>query len=335
MTTPPDDDDQPRQWPPPYQGEYAGGQQQPPPTPQAGVDRLRERLEERLAERQADRPAVRPDDQATRPGGGPAAGQPAGDRDPLVATDLNGWFERIVGVVGRSWRPLLLLALIGAVPQAVLSHYTARAQDRIRDEGDSGISSFSDLHLGDLLTPLLVTIAVVVVVGLIVQCASVWIAVRQAAKAPLSAGACAKFVANRVLPLLAWSLVAGVLCAIGFFLLIVPGIYLALVIFPTLSGVVLIQRGGITDCFSLVRGRFWATTGRTILYALVLSLYSATASAVATAISRDHTPVFIAVDAVLTIPVGMLAVGFAIVTYAELRNRRTPTDTAALAHDLG
>lgn len=322
MSTPPDDGDRPRQWPPPYDGDYASG---PPPGGPPPIGR----------------PAAgRGWTGSGRPGGGRAqderarAGGASPD-DPLVATDLSGWFERIFGVVRRSWKALLLLAVVSAAPQVGLLHYTTRLQDRLR----AAPASVNDVgSLGDQMhglgLPLAITGLITVVVTVLVQPAAIWLVVRQADGRDIDAVGAARFALKRALPLLGWSFVAGVLIVVGFICLVIPGVYLALVILPTLGGVVIIQRGGITDCFALIRGRFWATTGRVLLYGLLALAYSSAVTTVLRAVADPGSALFIALDIVLTIPLAMTSVGFTVATYAELRHRRDRSDTAVLAGEV-
>ena len=46
---------------------------------------------------------------------------------------------------------------------------------------------------------------------------------------------------------------------VGLILLIIPGVWLAVVFTATLTGVIMYERGAIDRCFSLFNRRFWPT----------------------------------------------------------------------------
>src|SRR5437763_527105 len=71
----------------------------------------------------------------------------------------------------------------------------------------------------------LVGIVIVFVVALLAQAASIYVVAKQASGEVVGAGPALTFAAGRALPLLGWSILAGILVIIGFVLLVLPGLY--------------------------------------------------------------------------------------------------------------
>ncbi|MGI8867997.1 MAG: hypothetical protein ACR2F6_03870 [Mycobacteriales bacterium] len=309
MSTPPEDGEQ-RPWPRPYEGEYAAG-----PT-----DNPRERG---TWPRSSDGERDSHDGLDARPR----------RDDPLVPVDFAGWFERMFGVVRRSWLPLLPFVLIAAVPQAVLSRYAGILSNRLPSTGTYSNVQWHDVTRG-LQGPLAGWGIATLIVGLLMQCAGVWIVVRHAAGRDVGAGSAVQFAARRSPALLGWTFVAIALIVIGFICLVIPGVYLTFVLLPTLTGVIVIARGSITDCFALVRGRFWATVGRTVLFAVIVGGASLVLDAIVGLVLDQSSWWFAVYRLLVSVPITMLTLGFAVVTYAELRGRRTGDGTEKLADEV-
>jgi hypothetical protein len=243
--------------------------------------------------------------------------------DPLVPPDLRGWFERVIGVVRRSLVPLLIIQVGVAVISAMVSFAMSPALAAGPDP--SGFDS--------LLALLGVMIAVAV--GVFAQGASVYIAIRDAAGHQASAQEAMQFAAARAPALIGWGLVAGVLTVFGFLMLIVPGLYLAIVFGAALAGVVTVERAGIARCFELVNARFGPTVARMVLAVAVGISYTVVAGFVVGALSTPDSFSEALLRALVEIPLGMAAVGVAVVTYAELRfHERGEVFTSTLAAEL-
>lgn len=169
------------------------------------------------------------------------------------------------------------------------------------------------------------------------QAAAVHIAIRDADDRPASMAEAARFAVARMVPLFGWWLLAGLLVGIASLFLLVPGIYLGVVLFSSLTLVVLVERRGMSRCFSLVKGRFWTTFGRVALLVLIAGTGNLLASLIAEAVAggafaADITTVL---AALLTIPLGPVITAFMIVTYTELRHHEDrAVTTARLAAEL-
>jgi len=168
----------------------------------------------------------------------------------------------------------------------------------------------------------------VIAVGLVVnlaamavaQGASVYVVIRDAAGRPAAAGEVAHFVAPRVPALIGWTMLSWLLTGMGAFLLFVPAVYLGVVFFAALYGVVMVERKGIGRCFELVHQRFWRTVGRMLLLLVFALTYTVVVIMVLGVVpGGPETVVFSFLNQLLLAPLMMVLAAAAVVTYAELR----------------
>jgi len=187
-------------------------------------------------------------------------------------------------------------------------------------------------RLGGLLGGLVVGFLVLIVAATFAVGASVFVVVRNANGESATIGEALQFAAGRALPLIGWSLLTGLLIGLGAVLLVLPGIYLAVVLLSTLYGVVLIERGGIGRCFTLVHNRFGPTLGRMLLVFLAGLVFFGLVSAITSGLGSVAAQL---VQAMLSVVVSVVGVAVYVVTYAELRFREHPSVlTPTLAAEL-
>ena len=261
----------------------------------------------------------------------PAPGQQQPAEDPLVPHDFTGWTGRIVDAFGRSWRPVILLQLVLAVPLAIaLAAFEHEAGMTVTE------TSVTLDHPGAAVGLLVVLAVVTIVLGAFIQLASFWIIVKQAAGRPAPMGGAARFAASRALPMIGWEIVAGVLIGVGL-IVILPGIVLAVIILPTLLGAVGLERRGMRRCFELARGNFLALLGRCATALLIAAAYTQLIRVIVNIIfGRGANGVGVQIVAgVLQLPLNVVGVAFAVVTYAEMRGRHGRISTGDLSSALG
>lgn len=243
--------------------------------------------------------------------------------DPLVPPDLRGWLDRVCGVVRRSVVPLFLIQLCVAAVSVPVSYVLPPV----------GVDDPQPAGLGSSMAALALTVALAV--GVVAQGASVYVAVHDAAGNPPSSRAVWRFAAERAPTLIGWGMAAALLTLLGCFMLIVPGLYLAIVFGASLTGVITIEGGTLVRCFELVNARFWATAGRMLLAVVPGAVYTLVAGYVVKALTSPGSLNEALLGAVVQIPLGIAAVGVAVVTYAELRfHERGEVFTATLAAEL-
>lgn len=273
------------------------------------------------------------------------AGVEPPENDPLVPAGFGGWFERVLGVVRRSWRTLLIFQAVLAVLSAIYSALAASfSRNMTALSGALGPGFDPNAGAPPDLVAAVVTAGVIALIGWGVLClvvaflapASVFVVIRDAEGQPAPLGEALRFGASRMPAMIGWGLLAWILTSIGFVLLIIPGIYLSIVFGAALIGVVAVERTGIGRCFALVNPRFWPTAGRLVFYFLVVLVYYFIASFIASAIGGGPLSTTTGiVQAILLIPLGIAGVGVTVVTYAELRFRENGVvTTPALAAEL-
>ena len=245
----------------------------------------------------------------------PQPGHPGGSLDPddpLVASSFRGWLAKSFGVLARSWKSLLLIQLAIYVPGFVLGAVI-------------GGAAALGLPLGLVAVLGLLLFVAVVAAALIGSGASVWCITQEAAGLRPVPAEAARFGASRMLPLLGWGLLAGLIVLLGFVLLILPGVYLGTVLFAV-TCVVLYERAGIDRCFTLVNPRFFATLGRLLLVVVAALVYQSAVAFVLSAAFGPTTESSLAgvLLQLLSIPISMFATAVVVVTYAELRHHEAP-----------
>ncbi|MDN5917059.1 MAG: hypothetical protein L0I76_18465 [Pseudonocardia sp.] len=261
------------------------------------------------------------------PGGHPPPGYqggPVDPHDPLVATSFQQWFGKSFGVLGRSWKALLLIQVGAYLVPVVLGLLVALL-------AAVGTPPVVLILLG------FVVLVVFVAALLIAQGASYFYVTQEAAGAPVPIADAVRFGASRAPALLGWGITAAVMVIIGLLLLIIPGIYLAVVVY-VVGCVVIFERDGVGRCFSLVNPRWLATFGRVLLFTLAAGIYQGIVLQVLTSLlgPAESNPWVNPILQLLSIPVALLGVGVAVVTYAELRHREAPgqVSTARLSAEL-
>jgi hypothetical protein len=142
-----------------------------------------------------------------------------------------------------------------------------------------------------------------------------------------------------VVPLLGAGILAGIAIAIGFVLLIVPGLFL-LTIWAVIVPAIVIERAGVIDSFGrsreLVRGNGWQVFGVILVLFLLQFVLGGIANAIAGGASDDSFLLYAVVDLlvrVLVVPLSALA---ATVMYIELRRLKgQPLPEERNAHPPG
>jgi len=239
-----------------------------------------------------------------------------------VPPDLRGWVERVCEVVRRSLVPLLLVQGCVAAVGAVLAYALPPPPDGVPPGDPRATLAALGLSIG-------------LAVGVLAQGTSVYVAIQDAAGRPPTVRQALRFAAERAPALVGWGMVAALLTMLGCVLLIVPGLYLAVVFGASLAGVVTVERGTPARCFELVNARFWPTAGRMALAVAAGAAYTVVSGYVVRALSTPGSFDEAVLRAVAGVPLGMAAVGVAVVTYAELRfHERGEVFTGTLAAEL-
>ena len=336
--------DQPPGFPPPPPGPPAGPPPYPPgfgpgpPAPPPGYP-----------------PAPSPYPDAGSPPPFPAtyAGWPAATGwapqaadDPLVAREgFGSWFSKVWQAVGRSWRHLLPLFAVAALPQAALGAYVSivvhrRGADKIVTTS-RGADGRDVLHVDwNLLRPLLLAVLASLLIGglvsVLVRGASVWFITHDAAGRPTTFAEAGRFTASRFTRLIGWQALFAVLGVIGLVFCILPGVYVW-VLSTFVVGIVSFEGHDVwRRSRTLLQGHFFPILGRVLVIGLLAGAAAQALAAVGNAVASvtGNAAVGGAIGALLAAPVGMLGAAAAVVTFAEAKARVDGTDTANLLYDL-
>jgi hypothetical protein len=126
-----------------------------------------------------------------------------------------------------------------------------------------------------------------------------------------------------IVPLFLVGLLAGIAIAIGFILLIVPGLIL-LTIWAVLAPVVVVERAGVLEAFGrsrqLVKGHGWQVFGVIVILFLITVAASAIVQAIFVGIADSFVGYFLA-DLIVRVLVSPLSAIAAAVMYFELKAR--------------
>jgi hypothetical protein len=146
-----------------------------------------------------------------------------------------------------------------------------------------------------------------------------------------------------LLPLIAVGILAGLGIAIGFVLLIVPGLFL-LTIWSVVSPVVVLERPGVLPAFgrsqNLVRDNGWQVLGVVAVFFLILLVVNAVLSAIGNAIGPAGSVVADVIASVIAAPLLALAAASIYFSLRRAKGELGPAggsmaDTASMAPGAG
>lgn len=240
--------------------------------------------------------------------------------DPLVPASIGGWFGKVAGVIRHSVVPLAFIQIGIFVINAIIVIIFGRIVTQL----SQGVGTSPSFVIAVGLGLSLLGAVILFLLTALAQVASFFIAILTAAGEPTRVDTALKLATGRVLPLVGWWIVSGILMVVGLVLLLVPAIYLAIVFSASLTGVVVVERGKIGRSFKLVNRRFWPTAGRMFLAFLAVAIYVGFISSIQYA-AGPHSAVTGILQLISPILPGIFFVAVSVVTYAELRFHENPT----------
>jgi len=188
------------------------------------------------------------------------------------------------------------------------------------------------------------------------------LSLRQANGQPIGLAGALRLAVPRVAPFIGWGGLCVLVTTVLFGLLLLPWMVtgspwlemigpalgfvqltaVAVIVLPTVVGVVFLERAGLSRCLRLVRSGYWFACGRTAVMVAIYAAYIGASTVVVRLLltpfggadSPTPTGAVIGhlVDVVLTVPLVVYTVAAALVSYAELRfreDRSTTTRTLA------
>lgn len=229
--------------------------------------------------------------------------------------DTGRVFERIFSFYGSQFTLLIPAALLLFIPIALLN----------------GLLLSSGGFLLGLLSGALSLIATFWYQGMVVEATRDILDGRRDQTIGSLFSSAAPFIA----PLIAVGILAGIGIAIGFVLLIIPGLFL-LTIWAVIVPVIVVERAGVFDSFGrshqLVRGSGWQVFGVIVVIFLVTFIVRAIIGAIIGGISDDSFAGYAVTDLIVNVLLVPLSALAASVMYFELRRVKgdaLPEDTGA------
>ena len=276
------------------------------------------------------------------PGYGPAlpSAYYAGPDDPLVSSDYSGWWNRTVALIKSTWRPMALMQLVAVIPVAILtvvvSIWGRAATDRFTTTTTDGDIQFDWNALAPLFAVAIPLILVGALIGVLINLATMQLLVQRATGQPVSVARALRVCLSRALPLIGWSIVAGLVALAGLICCILPVIYVAAAL-CVLPAVVLLERGvGVGRCFKLFHGNLGDSVGRVATIGALGLGASVVENLVNSAITvgDPSSTVLVVISAVVTagfsVATGIVSPALLLTTYADMRARLEPFSTAYL-----
>jgi hypothetical protein len=235
----------------------------------------------------------------------------------------------------RNWQTLMGITAVVAVPvafvQTFLAHQLTRSVSTTTSNGTYTLVTTSPAFGRNLLAELTLLLLSVFVYALLTGAITRAVA-SETAGLPIDLSDSYNYAGGRILPILWVSILCGLAVALGFILLVIPGIFVLVKLSVTVPSLVVENRRG-TDAlgrsWDLVKGHWWHIFGALILAWII--------SAVATAIlsapfsSWPLRAIGSAVAQVVTLP---FTTTVGVLLYLDLRARKEALTVEALRTEL-
>ncbi|MGI8633015.1 MAG: hypothetical protein ACR2NA_10795 [Solirubrobacterales bacterium] len=300
-------------------------------------------------------PEVRPERELTDhgPAGAGYQQQPAASGAGAAAASLKPLgvgevLDAAVTVFRRNWQPLVTTVAVVAVPIYFLVFLVSLGMPDGAQTGftinQDGTTSFNEDEIATVVG-LTVVIQLLTLAAYLLAVAGCF---RAVADAYLGQEAdwqvSLRFAVRRALPLLWLFIVLYVAVVVGFLLLIIPGIWLAVSFSVAIPAMLIGERRGtqaLKRSFRLVRGRWWPTAGTLIvayLLTIVVSFIVAIPLGIVGLSGADSQAVAGLANLVANVASAMITLPFfaAVITvlYVDLRVRKEGFDLQLLADQL-
>ncbi|GAA2707572.1 hypothetical protein ACFY2R_12250 [Micromonospora olivasterospora] len=252
----------------------------------------------------------------------------------------------------RSWRQFTVVLLLThslptlALLLAVVPLYPPPLEPTAPGAPPAPLPDGYLADFGVLLAAMLGLVCLLALVQAVGWAAGSWVIARQAAGQPAPVGAALPYGLRRAPALWGWTLVYGLLVAVGLVLCYLPGLY-AMVALGLFGPVLLFERGApLGRAREMFHARLGPVLGRIALVRLAASVFSLVLAPVqvagvllgdpADAASFSGWDVaYAVVAAVITLPYGLVHLVGLVVTYAEQRACEGPVTATRLAGELG
>jgi hypothetical protein len=269
--------------------------------------------------------------------------------DPLISPDYGSWWRRTTTIVKNHWRTLATLQALNAgasfvvlgLAYAVQSAWTlGLSQTPVNTPDVSPSRVFGGLGL------VFAGVIITVLITFLVQLATTHVVVSAASGAPVNVAGSLRAALRRLLPLVGWTLLGGLIILGGVCACFLPAIYFGAVLY-TLPVVVMVERTGvISRCFTLFNKNLGVSVSRiATLYGLGLAgaaittpiqllVHTATGTSASTGAVVIGSLISTAFQVVVTAAVSIVTGPALVTAYADMRARVEPVSIAVIASQV-
>ena len=265
--------------------------------------------------------------------------------DPLVSPTFGGWWTRSFTLVRDLWRPMALVQLISVVSFVVIGlAFAFILGNRLADLSTTTEPTAAQWRY--ILAGVLILLPIITgawLLSLVVDLATTQLLVQRVTGQPVSIGAALQTGLRRAPALIGWGLLGGLATLAGLVFCILPGIYIAAVLY-ILPVVVLLERGNaVTRCFELFHAKFGVAVSRIATIAGLALGFLIVEQAMTAVLAPGSSPfggtdqstyataMSVALTAVFSIARGVVFAPMRLAAYADMRARHEQFSTAYLA----
>jgi hypothetical protein len=260
-------------------------------------------------------------------------GGPAGDVPPRSLGEiLSAAFE----IYRANASQLILVVAIVVVPLSLVGAVFAGvvfAPDRIGVRNGEVVVDYAGRTWGAILLVGAIGALIAVLISAVLQAATVRAAAQATIGDPVDAEASYRYGLDRVWSVILLSFLVALIVAVGFILLVIPGIIF--LVFLSVSIPVLVVEGrrgteAMGRSWDLVRGHFWHVLGVILVAALIVGLVSGLIGEIG-GDSWVARWIFSAIAQIVTAPFAALV---SVLLYLDLRARSEALSSATLRREL-
>jgi hypothetical protein len=267
----------------------------------------------------------------------PPPGGPGGDR-PLPARGLGDILQAAFEIYRRNAAQLLLIVAIIVVPLSILgylvSHFAFAANTRTETIAGQRVEVLQSRSFFVSLLAALLAAAISVIITAILQAAMLRAAAQATIGDPVDVESSYRWGLRRFGSVLLVSIMVGIVVAIGFILLIIPGI-IALTFLAVAVPALVVENVRGTDAMrrsaTLVSGHFWHVLGVIVVAAIITGIIGS----LIRAIGGSNTvlgAIFGAIGQIIVAPYSALV---SVLLYLDVRARRENLTAPRLRAELG
>lgn len=262
---------------------------------------------------------------------------PAPGGDTLPQRGLGEIISSAFQIYGRNAAQLIVIVAIIVVPLSIigflLSHYAFAATTKTVVVGGQSIKEVQPRSFGLFILAALVAAAISVIITALLQAALLRAGAQASIGDPVDVDASYRWGLRRFGSVLLVSILVGIAVAIGFILLIIPGIIALVFLSVAVPAVVVEDRRGtaaMRRSYELARNHFWHALGVIVVAALIAGVVSAILSALG-----GHNAVLGAIFGIIAqVIVAPFSALVSVLLYLDLRARHESLTIAGLRTEL-